>query len=397
MSRDPSRREFIRTVSIAGAAVGLGGVAGPIVRAARAAEGKAARPLKVLVLGGTGQTGPHLVRQLLERGHTVTLFNRGNRSEDLFPNVECLVGDRNEPDGLRVIEDAIAEGRSWDVAMDVWPSHPNLVDASAKVLQGHAKHYMFVSSISVYADHSKPNMDEGDAVAEAPENWRDLEFSMELYGAFKAECENRVRHFFPEHHTIYRPGLIVGPRDFSYRGVYWPVRVRQGGEVLAPGTGDDIIQIIDGRDLTAFQVRCMEHGTSGTFNVVGPHPKDPLTMGHYLRTCKKASGSDATFTWVPADFLTEEQIGAWMNMPCWIPAEGEYAGFGSRSIDRALRAGLTFTPLEETVRDTLTWYDTLDEERRARFAQSGVGISREREQQVLEAWHERERREGESS
>ncbi len=233
-------------------------------------------------------------------------------------------------------------------------------------------------------------MDGTDAVAEAPENWRDLEFSMELYGAFKAECENRVRHYFPDHYTVFRPGLIIGPRDFSYRGVYWPVRVREGGEVLAPGSGDDIIQVIDGRDLTAFEVRCMEEGTVGTFNVVGPNPKHPLTMKRFLQTCKKASGSDATFTWVPAEFLGSQGVGPWMNMPCWLPAEGEYAGFGSRSIDKAVAAGLTFTPLEVTLRDTLTWYDSLDEERRARFAQSGVGISPEREAEVLSAWREHE-------
>ena len=394
MPHHPSRREFIRTVSVAGAAVGIGGLAGPALRAVRAAEGKAARPLEILVLGGTGQTGPHLVEQLLARGHTVTLFNRGNRSEELFPDVECLIGDRNAPDGLEALEDAIAEGRTWDIAIDIWPSHPNLVDASAKALQGHVDHYMFVSTISVYADHSKPDMDESDTTAEAPENWRDLEFSMELYGAFKAECENRVRHFFPDNHTIFRPGLIIGPRDFSYRGVYWPVRVRQGGEVLAPGDGRDVIQVIDGRDLTAFEVMCMEKGVTGTFNVVGPHPRDPLTIGKLLESCKIASESDATFTWVPAEFLASQNVGPWMNMSCWIPAEGEYAGFGSRNIDKAVKAGLTFTPIDTTMRDTLAWYDTLGDEQRESLSARGVGVSPEREAEVLEAWHEREQTTG---
>ena len=381
MIRPLSRREFLEravlTTAAAGAAMTLPGIS----------WAQARRPLKVLVLGGTGQTGPHLVRDLLDAGHVVTLSNRGNRSEDLFPEIECIVADRalDADDGLANLIAELEGGRTWDVCIDIWPHVPKIVETTAELLKDHVGHFMYVSSMSVYADASQPNADESAAVGEAP-NADELEFTNELFGPFKAECENRVRRIYPDNHTIFRPGLIVGPRDFSFRGGYWPVRVRQGGEVLAPGDGDDPIQQIDGRDLTKFQVLCMEKGVGGTFNVVGPHPSTPLTMKRYLQRCKEATGSDASFTWVDADFLGEHQVGPWMNMPNWLPREGDYAGFARRNVDKAVAAGLTFRPLVDTIRDTLTWYDELDAERRDGVTRR-AGIPAEKEAEVLTAWH----------
>ena len=380
-----TRRDFIRTTAAAGAAAGVVGLPGLLARAARAAE-PAPDPLKILVLGGTGQTGPHLVRRLIARGHTVTLFNRGRRSQDLFPDVECLVGNRfpEQGEGLTALEAERDAGREWDVVMDVWPHIPRLVEATAELLKDNAGHYMFVSSMSAYADHSQPNQDETAAVGEAPDA-DNTPFTMQLFGPFKAECENRVRRAFPVNHTVYRPGLIVGPRDFTFRGGYWPVRVRRGGTVLAPGSGDDRIQQIDARDLVDFQVLCMERATKGTFNVVGPHPRNPLTMRRYLEACKRVSGSDAEFVWADAEFLGEQGVHPWGHMPCWIPAEGDYAGFGSRSISKALRAGLTLRPIDDTVAATLAWIDGLDDEQR-RGVTARAGLPAEREAEVLEAW-----------
>lgn len=382
MHRLVTRRRFLETAALTGAAAGM---AATLPGLAWADEGRG--PLKILVLGGTGQTGPHLVRQLVEAGHTVTLSNRGNRSDELFPALECIIADRalDADDGLANLAAELESGRRWDVCIDIWPYVPKIVETTASMLQDHVGHFLYVSSMSVYADNSDPDADETAAVLEQPDA-DDVEYSMALYGNFKAECENRVRRIFPENHTIFRPGLIVGPRDFSFRGVYWPVRVREGGEVLAPGDGLDPIQQIDGRDLTRFQVRCMENATTGTFNVVGPHPATPLTMQRYLQRCKEATGSDATFVWADAEFLTEHQIGPWMNMPNWLPREGEYAGFASRSVDKALAAGLTFRPLVDTIRDTLDWYDGLTDERRDGVS-GRAGIPREREAEVLAAWH----------
>jgi len=286
---------------------------------------------------------------------------------------------------LDALKAEIHKGRTWDICIDIWPHIPKIVETTAVLLKNNVGHFMYVSSLSAYADHSLPNMDETAAVSEAPEA-DTTEFTMALFGPFKAECENRVRREYPDNHTIYRPGLIVGPRDSSFRGGYWPTRVRRGGEVLAPGSGYERIQFIDGRDLTAFQVGCMEQLHVGTFNVVGPHPKTPLTMLRLLQNCKEVSGSDAEFIWADNAFLQEQGVGPWMNMPCWIPAEGEYAGFGSRSNAKALAGGLVFRSVSDTVRDTLTWYDGLSQEQQEKI-NVRAGLSAERESEVLMAWH----------
>lgn len=385
--RGATRRAFLGATLAAGAAVGLGTIG---VRSALARDDAAPRrKLRVLVLGGTGQTGPHLVRILKDRGHTVTLFNRGNRSDELFPNVECIVGNRYpeiDP-GLEPLRAEVGRGREWDVVMDSWPHIPRLVDATASLLEGSCGHYLFISSMSVYADNSVVGQDET-AELQRVEDADAMEYTPQLFGAFKAACEDRVREHFPERHTIFRPGLIVGPRDFSFRGVYWPVRVRDGGTVLAPGDGTTPVQMIDGRDLAAFEARCMEQRSFGVFNVVGPAPANAMTMRDYLRACREGAGSDARFEWVDAAFLAQQGVGPWMQMPCWVPAEGAYAGFGSRSAARAIAAGLTFRPPAETARDTLAWWDALEEDERASLA-GRAGITREKEAEVLGAWAER--------
>ncbi len=392
MRTDTSRRAFLRQALLAGAAVGAAGLVPPFARRTRAFGDPAAgagggAPLKVLVLGGTGQTGPHLIEELQRRGHIVTMFNRGNRSEDLFPGVECLLGDR-EPgavDGLKSLADAIAAGRRWDLCIDIWPQIPKMVETTAVLLKGSIGHYMFVSSISVYTDFATPGADETAAVAQAP-GADTLTYTDELFGPFKAECENRVRRHYPDHHTIFRPGLIVGPRDASFRGGYWPVRVRRGGEVLAPGDGTTAIQIIDGRDLTAFEALCMERRTVGTFDVTGPVPAQPLTMKNYLETCRQVGGSDAAFVWADPAFLDANGIGPWRDLPCWLPDDADYAGFGRRNPAKAVAAGLVYRPLAETVRDTLAWYDGLAPEKREAVTKR-AGLTAEREAAALQAWH----------
>jgi len=388
MRSGSTRREFIRHAALAGAAIGLAGLTPPLVRRAWSLDPVAgADALKVLILGGTGQTGPHLIEELVRRGHTVTMFNRGTRSEELFPAVECLIGDRQpEPgDGLKALAEAVAGGRSWDICIDIWPQIPKIVENTAVLLKGHVGHYMFVSSISVYVDFATPGADETSPVGQAPDA-DDTAYTDELFGPFKAECENRVRRHYPDNHTIFRPGLIVGPRDASFRGGYWPVRVRRGGEVLAPGDGTTAVQIIDGRDLTAFEVLCMERRTGGTFDVTGPHPSSPLTMRGLLETCREVSASDAAFVWADTTFLDAQGVGPWRDLPCWLPGDGDTAGFGKRSLARATGAGLTYRPLSDTVRDTLAWYDGLPAERREAVAKR-AGLTPEREAEALKAWH----------
>ncbi len=384
MKRTITRRDFLYASATTGALVGLQGLPGLWSTRALAAPGPT---LTVLVLGGTGQTGPHLIEQLLAGGHTVTLFNRGTRSEELFPEVECLIGDRalDAEDGLKALQSAVDAGRTWDVCIDIWPHIPKIVENTATLLRENVGHFMYVSSMGVYTDTSTHDGDESTPVGEAPDA-DTTAYSDDLFGPFKAECENRVRRIYPENHTIFRPGLIVGPRDFSFRGGYWPVRVRRGGEVFAPGDGSDPVQIVDGRDLTAFEVLCMQRRTGGTFNVTGPHPSQPLTMRGMLEACRKASGSEATFVWADTDFLDAHGVSPWSDLPSWLPGEGDYAGFCRRNIDKAVTAGLDFRPLVETFRDTLAWFDGLETERREGVVKR-CGLTAEREAELLVAWH----------
>ena len=282
-----TRRELIKLGALAAAAAALPALAmaGPETPVARAA-----RPLRILILGGTGFTGPFQVNYALARGHKVTLFNRGKRPSPEWPGeVEQLHGDRNSGD-LSALE-----GRQWDVCIDNPTSLPFWVRDAGQVLKGNVGHYLFISTISVYADGSRPGITEDaplaaykgqDAMAETQQTlMADIE---NLYGALKALSEAEARRQFGDAVTIVRPGYIVGLRDETDRFTYWPHRVAQGGEVLVPGDGKDPIQVIDGRDLGEWMIRLAEARTFGTFNAVGP--REPLLMDAMLETSRKVSG-----------------------------------------------------------------------------------------------------------
>jgi len=205
------------------------------------------------------------------------------------------------------------------------------------------------------------------------------------YGPLKALCEQANSAVFGKRACNIRPGLIVGPMDRSDRFTYWPVRVAKGGEVLAPGTADTVTQVVDVRDLAEFMVMAAEKNFNGTYNVTSP--AEELTMGELLETCKKVSDSDATFTWVDAAFLEEQDVAPWSDMPVWVPLDGEDAGHPFINVQRAVKAGLTFRPIAETVRGTLDWWAHVDQERRDGPMRSG--LTPEREAEVLAAWHEK--------
>lgn len=342
--------------------------------------GKAAKPLKILILGGTGFTGPFQVNHALARGHQVTIFNRGKRpSPEWGGEVEQLLGDRNTGD-LKSLE-----GRKWDVCIDIPTSLPFWVRDAGKVLAGNVGHYLFVSTISVYADGSKMGINEDsglapykgkDAMAETQETMRaDIE---NLYGPLKALSEAEAVKQFGSKVTIVRPGYIVGPRDETDRFTYWPKRIAQGGEVLVPGDGLDPVQIIDGRDLAEWMIRLAEAGTTGTFNACGPDYT--LTTDAMVHGCHAVTGGNVTFTHVPGAFLDEHQVG----LPIWVPREGTpYSGYGAVSNARAMAAGLTFRPLATTVADLLVWYRALPAERQAEVR---AGVARDKEAELLAKW-----------
>ncbi len=336
---------------------------------------------RVLILGGTGFLGPQLVEAALARGHTVTLFNRGKTRPHLFPDVEKLQGDRDprQGDGLKALE-----GRSWDAVIDTSGYVPRIVRASAELLAPRVGHYVFISSISVYKELPWPGMDESAPVATLEDPT--VENVPEHYGALKALCEQAAEAAFPGRTTNIRPGLIVGPDDPTQRFTYWPVRVAQGGEVLAPGTGADAVQFIDARDLAAWTLLTLDNRDMGVFNATGPAA--PLSMRELLEACKQASGANATFTWADGDFLEQHRVRPWTDMPVWVSGKGAMAAMSRLSNARAVARGLRFRPVLDTALDTLTWFNGLPPERQAELRKRS-GLTPEREREVLAAWHQR--------
>ncbi len=364
-----TRRDFLRAASVAGGAVGLG-LTPRLAAALMPAPAK--RPLNILILGGTGFIGPHHVEYAIKRGHKVTLFNRGKTNPGLFPEAEKLEGDRDgKLDALK--------GRTWDAVIDNSGYVPRHVRDSATLLKGKVKRYLFVSTLSVFGDFSQKDLDENGPLAKLPEPSED---SKKYYGPLKALCEQEVRDAFGNGATIVRPGLIVGPGDTTDRFTYWPVRIAKGGEILSPGDPTDPVLIIDARDLCEWCVRLVEDDVGGTFNTVGP--KAQLSIAEMLYGIRAVTTTPTTFTWVPTDFLEQQKVRPWADMPAWFPPKGAMAGFGSFNRSRAIAAGLTFRPLADTARDTLSWFATLPAERQAKL---GAGISVERETAVLAAWH----------
>lgn len=357
----------------------LGGWA--LSETAAVAAARPPRRLRILILGGTGFIGPHQVRYALSRGHQVTLFNRGRQKETWPGPVEELIGDRNTGD-LKALA-----GRTWDVAIDNPTTLPFWVRDAGAGLKGKVGQYIFISTVSVYAANDKP-ADENAALAPyagkdaMAETTKSLTADVgNLYGPLKALSEAEARRQFGEATTVIRPGLIVGPGDETDRFTYWPVRLARGGTVLAPGDGSDPVQFIDARDLAEWTIRVAETRTFGTFNATGP--ARPITMARFLSDVGHGVGARPELTWVPAAFLDKEKVEAWSDMPVWVPASGDSAGFHKRSIARALAAGLTFRPLATTAADTLAWFRTQPAERQAKLR---AGLTPAREAQVLADW-----------
>lgn len=375
-----TRRDLLKLSGLGLGAVALSSLGARVMAKEQGAMAKADRPLSILILGGTGFTGPFQVRYALARGHRVTIFNRGNRSLDWPGPVEELVGDRNEGN-LDALKD-----RQWDVCIDNPTTLPFWVRDAGQVLQGNVGHYVFTSTLSVYASNAVPGADETaailpytgeDAMAETLET---LRANMGLYGPLKAESEREVARWFPDRHTIIRPTLIVGPGDQTDRFTYWPQRLARGGQVLAPGDGSDPVQIIDARDVAEFTIRMAEAQAGGAFNAAGPDYT--LSFEAMLYGIRAVTGVAAELNWAPAEFLAGQGINPWSDMPVWIPSQGEYAGFSTWSNVRAIAAGMTFRPFADTVAATLEWFRAQPPERQAEIR---AGISAEREAQVLAA------------
>ena len=322
--------------------------------------------MKILIIGGTKFLGRATVEAALARGHDVTLFNRGETNPELFPDVEKIRGDRTEDlSGLN--------GREWDAVVDTSGYIPAVVRGSAEDLKDSVGRYLFVSSVSVYADFAKgpredsPRAELGDAPID------ELSPEYENYGALKALCEDAVTDVHADRATIVRPGLIVGPHDPTGRFTYWPHRVARGGEVVVPAPPERLVQFIDVRDLGAWMVELLERDEGGAFNATRPG----VSWAELLDTAVAVTGSEAEPVWIPDEFLQQHEVGEWMELPMWL-ADPDWIGMNQADVSRAVATGLAFRPVEESIRGTLDEAETTED----------AGMKPERERALIEAWRQ---------
>lgn len=364
-----SRREFFQVATAGTLTVAAG--ERHFSRGIPVEMSRSARELRILVLGGTGFIGPYMVRYARERGHRLTLFNRGRTNPDLFPNAELLIGDRNG-------DISALETGSWDAVIDNSGYTPDQVRSTARLLQGRVGQYVFISTRAVYTDFTQAVMDE-----QAPVGPADLpEDQWDGYGPLKVLSEREVQEAYPSAATILRPPIMVGPEDRSDRFTYWLTRIDGGGEVLAPGHPTDPVQYLDARDLAEFSIRLIEDRTVGVFNTEGPAAA--LSSAEFLYGIRAITNSPVAFTWVNWDFLSQHDLEGWNDIPGWRPPQGEWVNYGRMDNSRAIRAGLTFRPLATTATETLRWFRGLPTERQNTLA---AGISPQTESDVLRAWH----------
>ena len=344
------------------------------IAAGRLAAGEEKKMKTLLILGGTGFIGPHLTERALAHGFSVTHFNRGKHDAEV-ENVETLLGDRKgQLDSLK--------DRSWDAVVDNTSYIPKFVKMSSDLLAPATGYCLYISSISAYASFVKPNDEYSPRGVLA--NPDEEQVTNDSYGPMKALCEDYVRQAFGARSSVVRPGYIVGPLDPTDRFTYWPVRVARGGDMAAPGTPADPVQVIDVRDLTRFMLELVERRVDGFFNAVTPPAA--ITMGGLIDSSKRISGADTHATWIDEDFLAAQLKPEEMNFASWGPMRGEEAGASLTGIKRSVAEGLSSRPLDDTVRDTLAWHATRPPERQAALRS---GLSVEQETKLLAAWNAR--------
>lgn len=343
--------------------------------------------MKILIIGGTKFLGRHLIDAALQNNHEVTLFNRGRFSHEKLANVEQIHGDRNSDlDNLR--------GQNWDAVIDTCGYLPQTVKASAEFLADKINQYAFISSGSVYENLSKPDYDETTTTAKLSEEQKKTVAKIdpqgelngltlgENYGALKVLCEEAAESAMPNRVLSIRAGMIVGAFDWTDRFAYWVMRIKKGGEILAPGTSKSFVQLIDARDLSEWIINSIEENVVGIFNAASK-PFE-LDFGKMLGEIKTATESDAKFIWADEKFLSENNVAPWSEMPFYLPESDEnLRNFLTMNVDKAFSKGLKTRPLRETVADVLNWRKAQDFEMKA-------GISAVREKELLNKWRERQ-------
>jgi nucleoside-diphosphate-sugar epimerase len=360
-----SRRSFIRSASAVGAIAALPGLA--------CTQEATRKPLDILILGGTGFIGPHEINYARSRGHNITMFNRGKTAPDMFPDVEALIGDRDDQlDSLK--------GRDWDAVIDNSGFYPRHTRLTAELLQGHVDQYMFVSSISAYAETLTVEDDEftgAYAVMDDPTDESESIYGPS-YGARKALCEQEVTKVFGDKAINVRPGIITGTGDPTERLRHWLKRMVAGNEILVPGVEDLPVQYIDAADLCGWMVRMLEDGSgSGPYNAVGA--EEPYRARPLLERLRDRTGSSSTLTWIDWEWIRKETS----EKPNYGPWYGQGPmPFMQVNNDRALATGLTFRPIEDTARDMIARLDPTSEPKWGRG-----GFAAELEAELLQKWH----------
>jgi 2'-hydroxyisoflavone reductase len=339
--------------------------------------------MKILFLGGTLFLGYHTVQAALDRGHEVTLFNRGKSNARAFDDaVEYIVGDRDpqDPSGSGGLEE-LQGTREWDAVLDVNGYLPRLVKASVELLADRCAHYLFVSTISVYSGPIPRGLTE-----DGPHLTMDDPIDEEVmanYGELKSLCETEIHNYVADKATIVRPGIVAGPRDYTDRFTYW-VReaARQEELLLSPGRSEDPFQVIDARDIGKWLIHLLETKTLGTFNACGP--SNTCTVGELVDACIEGTGSTAKAEWVPWKFLEEAGVAPWSDLPLCLPTDHESSLIRTVDSSKAYAAGLVIRPLANTARDTWEWLeeDLLKQKKR----ELSTGMTTERSDAVMFSW-----------
>ncbi|WNB91373.1 NAD-dependent epimerase/dehydratase family protein [Bacillus sp. NEB1478] len=325
--------------------------------------------MKVLIIGGTRFLGKHLTDSLLKNNHEVTLFHRGNTPPpEKISSCEIILGDREK-------DLSPLENRTWDAIIDTCGFLPIHVRKMAETLKQNAASYVYISSVSVYADQSKRNITEEDEVSELKDP-NITEFKLEMYGELKAQCEKEVQNIFKDRALIVRPGLIVGPYDYTDRFTYWPDRGARGGDILVPDMKDPTVRFIDARDLSDWIVRMVENKENGVYQAVG----GTYNFNDFIQKCLSKE-LDTKIVSVPESFLLEEGVGEWVEMPLWISSE-DYRGLDYADDSKAVNKGLAFRSLEETIQDTASWSLS----RRQQPEQWKAGLHPDKEKDLLRKW-----------
>jgi len=367
---DKNRRRFVQAGLLGGASLAAGPL--PQAVAAGTAQGKQ-QILDILILGGTGFIGPHMVREALRRGHQVSLFNRGRSNNKLFPDLKLYIGDRNN--GLDALR-----GRAWDAVIDNSGYVPRHVADSARLLKSATSQYLYISTIGAYASFAVANNEDSPLATLEDESTEEV--TGETYGPLKALCEKRVaEEISADHLTILQPTYICGPGDSTDRFTYWPVRTSRGGEMLWPGSPADQTQIIDVRDLANFVVDSLEQRITGIYNTVTP--AGSYTMGDLHDDCLAVTASGMKAVWVSNAFVTAHHLTEDRSVPIWASPDGEIAKIAFINGEKAIAAGLRTRPVRETARDTVEWWKVLPNER---TLHPRAGLSVEREAELLKLW-----------